>query len=121
MLDLLVIHQAEFTINYYSLNLSTHCVNSSPADFLFSYVLLIPIRFPVCVLLAASLHCIHFSSTFVLARTKLADFSAVTTVCNTLVTDNLDTSQDSTIHFVNIIFIRCRGSPLESEFLLNII
>jgi hypothetical protein len=35
--------------------LYSHCINSSPADLLYSCVLLIPIRYLVCVLLAASL------------------------------------------------------------------
>jgi hypothetical protein len=57
----------------------SYCVNSSPAEVLFSCVLLIPILYLLCVLLAASIiHCIYFSSSFILAHTKLADLSAVT-------------------------------------------
>jgi hypothetical protein len=55
--------QAEFTINYSTLNLTViTCVNSSQTGFLFASVLLVPIRCPVCVLLAASIHRIHFLS-----------------------------------------------------------
>jgi hypothetical protein len=64
--------QAEFTINYYILNLTViTLLNSSPADLLFSSVLLIPICCLVCMLLAVSIiHsslnwnccCLHFLS-----------------------------------------------------------
>jgi hypothetical protein len=57
MLGLLDIHQAEFTVTYYSLSVTVITLrNSSPAEI--------------------SLTLLH--STFILAHTKLADFSVVT-------------------------------------------
>jgi hypothetical protein len=59
-LDLLVIHQAELQlIITLSISLQSHCVNCSLSDLLYSFVLLIPIRCPICPLLAASI--VHFS------------------------------------------------------------
>jgi hypothetical protein len=56
-------------------------------------VFLIPIRCVTFVLLAASLiHCTNFSSSFILARTKLADFSAVTTELHWLHTRDITTA-----------------------------
>jgi hypothetical protein len=64
MLDLLVMHQAEFTLSYYSLNLTVITMKSSPADLLYSCLRAL----------------IHFltNSLHRLDRTALADFSVVT-------------------------------------------
>jgi hypothetical protein len=114
LLDLLVMHQAEFTINYYSLNLAViHCVTSSLADLSYSFATANPS--PLSCLHAScrvtNLHryCIHYfelqlKTVFMLARTKLfcSHYCSALHFC-TVVTRYITTSPTTENIFTSIV------------------